>query len=107
MWALSGGRFPLALGVLQILALDIGTDTFSAVALGAEPPGPAPARAGHRSAAGCSTRTVLRRAFGVLGPLEAPVHDGAFLVSLLAAGWRPGDSFPTGHALRPRPEQPS
>jgi magnesium-transporting ATPase (P-type) len=38
VWALSGGRFPLALGVLQILALDIGTDTFSAVALGAEPP---------------------------------------------------------------------
>ena len=27
VWALSGGRFPLALGVLQILALDIGTDT--------------------------------------------------------------------------------
>jgi magnesium-transporting ATPase (P-type) len=38
VWALSGGRFPLALGVLQILALDIGTDTLSAVALGAEPP---------------------------------------------------------------------
>ena len=34
IWALSGGRFPLALGVLQILALDIGTDTLSAVALG-------------------------------------------------------------------------
>ncbi len=34
VWALSGGRFPLALGVIQILALDIGTDTFSAVALG-------------------------------------------------------------------------
>ena len=28
--------FPLALGVLQILALDIATDTLSAVALGAE-----------------------------------------------------------------------
>ena len=39
VWALSGGRFPLALGVLQILALDLGTDTLSAVALGAEPPG--------------------------------------------------------------------
>ncbi len=30
VWMLSGGRFPLALGVLQILALDIGTDTVSA-----------------------------------------------------------------------------
>ena len=38
VWALSGGQFPLALGVLQILAIDIGTDTLSAVALGAEPP---------------------------------------------------------------------
>ena len=34
VWALSGGQFPLALGVLQILAIDIGTDTLSAVALG-------------------------------------------------------------------------
>ncbi len=41
IWALSGGQFPLALGVLQILALDIGTDTLSAVALGSEPAGAA------------------------------------------------------------------
>ena len=38
VWALSGGRFPLAIGVLQILALDIGTDLLPALALGAEPP---------------------------------------------------------------------
>ena len=38
VWALSGGTFPLALGVMQILALDLGTDTLSATALGAEPP---------------------------------------------------------------------
>ncbi len=40
VWALSGGRFPLALGVLQILALDIGTDLLPALALGAEAPNP-------------------------------------------------------------------
>ena len=40
VWALSGGSFPLALGVLQVLALDIGTDLLPAFALGAEPPGP-------------------------------------------------------------------
>ena len=53
VWALSGGRFPLALGVLQILALDLGTDTLSAVALGAEPPAPGRPRpaAGLRAAA--------------------------------------------------------
>ncbi len=40
VWALSGGRFPLALGVLQILFLDIGTDLLPALALGNEPPSP-------------------------------------------------------------------
>ena len=39
VWALSGGAFPLAIGVLQVLALDIGTDVLPALALGAEPPG--------------------------------------------------------------------
>ncbi len=40
VWATLRGRFPLALGVLQVLALDIGTDTLSAAALGGEPAGP-------------------------------------------------------------------
>lgn len=33
-------QFPLALTVLQVLSLDIGTDLLPALALGAEPPGP-------------------------------------------------------------------
>ena len=37
-WAITGGELPLALGVLQILALDIGTDLLPALALGAERP---------------------------------------------------------------------
>ena len=44
VWALSGGRFPLALGVLQVLALDLGTDTVSAVALGGTTRSPPPRR---------------------------------------------------------------
>jgi magnesium-transporting ATPase (P-type) len=98
VWALSGGQFPLAIGVLQIIALDLGTDTLSAVALGAEPPakhllkGPP---VGGRLMNG----TVLRRAFGVLGPLEALLTMTAFVVSLVALGWRPGDPFPTGPDL--------
>ncbi|WP_401000351.1 cation-translocating P-type ATPase [Agromyces sp. GXQ0307] len=98
VWALSGGQFPLALGVLQIIALDLGTDTLSAVALGAEKPakhlleGPP---VGGRLMNG----TVLRRAFGVLGPLEALLTMTAFVVSLVALGWRPGEAFPTGPDL--------
>lgn len=98
VWALSGGQFPLAIGVLQIIALDLGTDTLSAVALGAEPPakhllkGPP---VGGRLMNG----TVLRRAFAVLGPLEALLTLTAFVVSLVALGWRPGEPFPTGPDL--------
>jgi magnesium-transporting ATPase (P-type) len=98
IWALSGGRFPLALGVLQVLALDIGTDTLSATALGAEAPAPhvlqQPPTRGR-----LLDRTVATRAFGVLGPTEAAFEMGAFVVGLLVAGWRPGGEFPTGGAL--------
>ncbi|BBX97080.1 cation-translocating P-type ATPase [Mycobacterium lacus] len=98
VWALSGGLFPLALGVLQIIALDIGTDTLSAVALGAEPPAQhlleGPPVHGR-----LMNRTVLRRAFGMLGPLEAVLSLVAFVVSLVALGWRPAHPFPTGHDL--------
>ncbi|WP_438853304.1 cation-translocating P-type ATPase [Agromyces sp. M3QZ16-3] len=98
VWALSGGQFPLALGVLQIIALDLGTDTLSAVALGAEKPAKhllEGAPVGGR----LMNATVLRRAFGVLGPLEALLTMTAFVVSLVALGWRPGEAFPTGADL--------
>lgn len=98
VWALSGGQFPLALGVLQILALDIGTDLLPALALGAEPPREdvleKPPRAQH-----LIDGPLLRRVFGVLGPAEALVEMSAFVVALAAAGWRPGEEFPTGGAL--------
>ncbi|MDP2292406.1 MAG: cation-transporting P-type ATPase [Actinomycetota bacterium] len=98
VWALSGGRFPLALGVLQILCLDIGTDLLPALALGAEAPNPGaleqPPRGRH-----LIDGALLRRVFGVLGPTEAVMEMTAFVVALVVAGWRPGDSFPTGHAL--------
>jgi magnesium-transporting ATPase (P-type) len=86
LWALSGGGAPLALGVLQILALDIGTDMLPALALGAEPPSrtvlQGPARTG-----GLVDRRLLGRAFGVLGPTEAAVALGAFLTVLHLGGW--------------------
>ena len=98
LWALSGGRFPLALGVMQILALDLGTDTLPATALGAE-------RAGarvldHPPVSGrLLDRTVAWRAFGILGPTEAVAEIGVFTAALWVAGWRLGESFPRGSAL--------
>jgi magnesium-transporting ATPase (P-type) len=98
VWALSGARFPLALGVLQILALDLGTDTLSAVALGAEPPG-RHVLEGPPVSGRLLDGTVARRAFGLLGPVIALATMVAFVVSLVALGWRPGEDFPTGRAL--------
>jgi len=37
-WALSRARIPLALGVMEILSIDLGTDMVPALALGDEPP---------------------------------------------------------------------
>src|SRR4249920_2229900 len=93
--ALSGGSTPLALGVPQILALDIGTDMLPALALGAEPPSrtvlQGPARTG-----GLIDRRLLGRAFGVLGPAEAAVELGAFLAVLHLGGWSWGASAAPG-----------
>ncbi len=98
VWALSGGRFPLAIGVMQVLCLDIGTDLLPALALGAERPAPTvldrPPWSGR-----LLDRVVLRRAFGVLGPVEALVAMSAFVVGLTGAGWRPGLVVPTGNVL--------
>jgi magnesium-transporting ATPase (P-type) len=96
VWALSGGSIPLVITVLQVLALDIGTDLLPALALGAERPqphlmdGPSRGRTGR-----LLDRRVLGRAFGFLGPLEA-----AFSLALvpigaaLYLGWTPGDTLP-------------
>src|SRR6185503_8165216 len=89
LWALSGGRFPLALSVLQILCLDLLTDQLPALALGAEPPsGRAMSEPPHRRR--LVDGPLLLRAFGLLGPVEAFVEVAAFTVVLMSLGWRPG-----------------
>jgi magnesium-transporting ATPase (P-type) len=89
IWALSGGEFPLALGVLQILALDIGTDLLPALALGAEPPGKGvlkrPPERRH-----LMDRRLMVRVFAVMGPVEATVEMAAFSLVLFGAGWARG-----------------
>ncbi|HEY9291606.1 MAG TPA: cation-translocating P-type ATPase C-terminal domain-containing protein [Microlunatus sp.] len=88
LWALSGGQFPLAIGVLQVLALDIGTDMLPALALGAEPPsrrimdGRAKRAIVHRS--------LILRAFTILGGTEAACAMAAFTFVLVGHDWQWG-----------------
>ena len=103
IWALSGGRYPLALSVMQVLALDVGTDLLPALALGAEGPAAGvldqPPITGH-----LVDRTILRGAgFGRFGPTEAIVEIAAFTVGLLVIGRRPGAPTPTVTASGRRP----
>jgi calcium-translocating P-type ATPase len=93
IWALSGGRFPLALSVLQILCLDLLTDQLPALALGTE--GPAPNvldRKPHGER--LVDARLLFRAFCVLGPTESVVEIAAFIAVFAMAGLRPGAGAP-------------
>jgi magnesium-transporting ATPase (P-type) len=99
VWALSGGSIPLALSVMQILVLDLATDTFSAVALGAEPPVIGAPASTSPVRGRLLDRLVAIRAFAVAGPTEAAFEMAAFFASLSAFGWRPGAPFPSGTVL--------
>ena len=85
-------RIPLPLTVIQILAVDLGTDMLPALALGAEapradvmkqPPRPRTER--------LLSWPVLARAYLFLGPLEAAAALAAFFFVLGAAGWHYGE----------------
>ncbi|MGZ6804176.1 MAG: cation-translocating P-type ATPase, partial [Nocardioidaceae bacterium] len=92
-WALTGGSFPLAIGVLQVLALDIGTDILPALALGAEPPSPHVMEGAVRTHT-LVDRGLLLRAFGLLGPVEAAATLAAFATVLVRGGWHWGATPP-------------
>jgi calcium-translocating P-type ATPase len=98
-WALSGGRFPLALGVLQILSIDLVTDQLPALALGAEPPGAGVLRK-PPSKRRLVDSALLVRAFLVLGLAEAAMGLAAFATTLAAGGWHPGSLVAASPALR-------
>ena len=82
---------PLPLTVIQILAVDLGTDMLPALALGADPPDEAvmqrPPRARKER---LLHRPLLLRAYLFLGPLEALASMVAYGSVLLAAGYRFG-----------------
>ncbi|WP_067479461.1 HAD-IC family P-type ATPase [Actinomadura hibisca] len=95
VFALSGGLVPLPLTVMQILAIDLGTETLPALALGREPAEPgAMSRPPRRASQGIISRDMLVRAWGYMGLVSGALVMAAFFYVLWRAGWHPGD--PTG-----------
>ena len=95
VFAVSGGAIPLPLTVLQILAIDLGTDILPALALSREPAEPGlmdrPPRPPKQ---GIIRGSMLLRAWAFLGAISAFLVMGGFLLVLHRAGWHPG--APTG-----------
>ncbi|AHH96941.1 cation-translocating P-type ATPase [Kutzneria albida] len=91
LFALSGGAIPLPLTVLQILAIDLGTETLPALALGREPAEPGlMGRPPRARSEGVVTKRLLWRAWGLLGSVSAVLALVAYFAVLLAGGWSPG-----------------
>jgi magnesium-transporting ATPase (P-type) len=83
-------NMPLALTILQILAVDLGTDIVPALGLGAEKPEAGimerPPRPRHQRVI---TPALLTRAYLFLGGFEALAAMGAFMFVLPRAGYIP------------------
>lgn len=83
---------PLPLTVLQILAIDLGTDLLPALALGAERPEvdvtSRPPRSRH---ARLLDRHTLLRSYAWLGAWEAAMCMAGYFFANWWAGWRPGE----------------
>jgi calcium-translocating P-type ATPase len=87
-------RIPLPLTIVQILAVDLGTDLVPALALGAERPAPDAMRRPPRPRAQrLLDWPLLARAYLWLGMLEAAAALAAYFFVLHAGGWRYGEAL--------------
>jgi calcium-translocating P-type ATPase len=105
VFALAGGAIPLPLTVMQILAIDLGTDTLPALALSREPAEPGLMdRPPRPRTQGVISRPMLARAWGFLGLISAVLVMTGFYLTLRHAGWHPGAATgpgtPLNHAYR-------
>ncbi|HSQ78340.1 MAG TPA: HAD-IC family P-type ATPase [Nitrospirota bacterium] len=84
-------RIPLPLTVMQILAVDLGTDLVPALGLGTEPPERGimdqPPRPRNKR---LLDLPLLLRAYCFLGPVEAVASMAGFFFIYFVNGWRPG-----------------
>jgi sodium/potassium-transporting ATPase subunit alpha len=83
---------PLALTVIQILSIDLGTDIIPSMALGQEPPEPETMkRPPRREHEGLLSLPILAHSYLFLGLIEAAWSLGLFFLVLHLGGWHLGD----------------
>ena len=85
-------QVPLALTIIQILAIDLGTDMLPALALAAERPEPGVMdRPPRRRTERLLSWPLLARAYLFLGPMQAIAAMAAFFFVLSESGWSYGE----------------
>lgn len=93
-------KIPLPLTVMQILAVDLGTDMVPALALGTEPPEPGimdkPPRSKNKMILDIP---LLLRAYCFLGPMEAIACMAGFFFIYYQQDWRPGMEMPDSEII--------
>jgi magnesium-transporting ATPase (P-type) len=89
LFAMSGGRIPIALPVMHVLAVDLGTDIVPALGLGAEPPEAGVMDVPPRKLSDhLITRQLLTRAYLILGPVQSAVTMLAFYFYFWTNGYQ-------------------
>jgi Ca2+-transporting ATPase len=72
LFALSAGAIPIALRVMQILAIDLGTDMLPALAMASDPPESSLMQMPPRKISDhIISKELITRAYGIHGPLQA------------------------------------
>jgi P-type Ca2+ transporter type 2C len=99
VWGLSGGAVPLPLVVMQVLAIDLGTNQIPAMGLGSERPEPGTMARPPRSR---SEHLLDRPTFGRIagiGSLDGLAAMASFFFAYALAGWRPWETLADGGDL--------
>jgi sodium/potassium-transporting ATPase subunit alpha len=93
-------RIPLPLTIMQILAVDLGTDMLPALALGAENPSPGVMKVPPRSQKERLLNfPLLARAYLFLGPIEAAAGMFGFFYVLHKGGWQWGQMLASDNII--------
>lgn len=93
-------KIPLPLTIIQILAVDLGTDMLPALALGAESPTPdVMERPPRKMSERLLNMRLMARSYLFLGPIEAIAGMFGFFYVLYGGGWIWGSYVPAHDAL--------